>query len=185
MRTDAANISQRILPTLSHSSQRYATIPLERLRLSLIRMYNTQAKHTRKNQDLGLGPDFEYLKVPLHLIPRVWTNDPLRLGDFVKWGLEKDFARIPETCIPILHHKEGFGLLAMAQGEVFLHCVGSIDHAGSSGLYRFASPIELTQLLQHIQGQAVHWSFSDEYAVPFPNFLTHAELEWDRVAEAV
>lgn len=177
-------MSQRIFPALSHSSQRYAIIPSERLRLSVNHVSNTQAKHTKKNHDLGHGPDFEYFEVPPHLIPRAWTNDPLRLGDFVKWGIEKEFARIPETCIPILHHGQGFGLLAMAQGNIFLHCVGSIYHVGSSGLFRLTSPIELTQLLQHIQGQAVHWSFIDEYALPFPNFLRHPELEWDRVVGA-
>ncbi len=136
-----------------------------------------QAEYRNVNLDPSRR-DFEYFKVPSHLIPIGWNNDAARLGEFVKWGFEKKFSRISDTCIPILYHNQQWGLLAMSQGNIFLYCI-STDRRG---LHRLESQIGLAQLLQHMKNQEINWSLLDEDALPYSHVLEHPELEWVQLA---
>ena len=84
----------------------------------------------------------------------------------MKWGFEKIFFKITDTCIPILYHNQEWGLLAMAQG--------STDRRG---LHRLKSQIGLVQLLQHKKNQFINWSLLDEEALAYSHVLQHLELE--------
>ena len=162
---------------LSLSSQRYSINVLRCLGVRVNYITFIQATYKNVIHDPSRGPDFEYFKVPSHLIPIGWNNDAARLGDFVKWGFEKKFSKISDTCIPILYHNQEWGLLAISQGNIFLYCT-STDRRG---LHRLESQIGLVQLLQHMKDQVVNWSLLDEKALPYSHVLQHPELEWVRL----
>lgn len=137
----------------------------------------SQAKTTRNDSGVEVGTEFNHFKVPPHLVPRGWTNDPHHLELCVGSNLHKDYIDFPKACTPILASSGQWGYLIEAGGKFYVSTY-------KNELFRLNTSIELAQLLEHMREQA---GGSAEKAgdVRFePKLLEHSALDWFALGQA-
>ena len=125
------------------------------------------------------GTEFHYIKVPHHLVPRGWTNDPYELEEYLALELHEDYIPFPSTYTPVLlytEHDKWWALLVRAGLETYVYTC-------FSQLFRLKTPVELTRILKCMGEPNGSEKFVEGEMPEHSKFLNHPELDWHQIVE--
>lgn len=129
---------------------------------------------------MEVGTEFKHFQVPLHLIPRGWTNDLYELEACIGSNLHVNYVDFPKLAVPILSYTPyggRWGYLVRAGGRFYVFTY-------QKQLFRLETPIGLTTLLRLLKTQAGS-AVSKEGFVPLESkLLEHPALKRYQLGEA-